>query len=263
MPSATGTATIGTSQQAARADHDHGVTGGTGGGATTLDGLTDVAITSPDQRPGARLQGGDRDLDQHPALPRPDRAAGRPEQQGRRDRRGRRCHGATGAPGPPGRPERPGPGIPGATGPQGIQGATGPAGPTGATGAQGDPGEPGGSLLSAFWTYASTTTAPPGERPDPHRRRTDHAVDRRDRHRRLQPGRRAATIERRHVPRPRRQRHRDGPADHRHAGRQRHLLDVPGVGHLGHRHQGRPHAAQLHLTPSVVGLPRAAPTGRR
>jgi hypothetical protein len=37
----------------------------------------------------------------------------------------------------------------------------GPAGPIGPTGEKGDPGEPGGALLSAFWTYASTTTAPP------------------------------------------------------------------------------------------------------
>ena len=62
----------------------------------------------------------------------------------------------TGEPGPPGTPGAQGPqGIPGTTGPQGIQGIQGVAGP------QGDPGEPGGSLMSAFWTYANTTTAPP------------------------------------------------------------------------------------------------------
>ena len=43
---ATGTATVGTSQQAARADHDHGVTGG-GGGSSTLDGLSDVDVDTP------------------------------------------------------------------------------------------------------------------------------------------------------------------------------------------------------------------------
>jgi Collagen triple helix repeat (20 copies) len=46
-------------------------------------------------------------------------------------------------------------GVPGVQGVQGIQGVAG------ATGAQGDPGEPGGSLLSAFWTYATSTSSPP------------------------------------------------------------------------------------------------------
>ena len=47
MPSATGVATVGTSQQAARADHDHGVTGGEGGGSSTLVGLVDVDVDAP------------------------------------------------------------------------------------------------------------------------------------------------------------------------------------------------------------------------
>ena len=62
------------------------------------------------------------------------------------------------------------PGSAGSTGPQGIQGIQGVPGEqgvqgiqgvAGATGAQGDPGEPGGSLLTAFWTYASQTATPP------------------------------------------------------------------------------------------------------
>jgi hypothetical protein len=52
-------------------------------------------------------------------------------------------------------------GSSGGTGPAGPEGPEGPAGPTGPTGPQGDPGEPGGALLSAFWTYATATTAPP------------------------------------------------------------------------------------------------------
>lgn len=49
----------------------------------------------------------------------------------------------------------------------GPVGDTGPAGPTGDTGPQGDPGpagdpgEVGGSLLSAFWSFATATTTPP------------------------------------------------------------------------------------------------------
>lgn len=35
-------------------------------------------------------------------------------------------------------------------------------GPPGPQGPQGDPGPPGGTILSAFWQYAATTTAPPG-----------------------------------------------------------------------------------------------------
>ena len=104
--------------------------------------------------------------------------------------------GATGAPGGAGATGPTGatgaasvvPGPTGPTGPTGATGATGAAstvpGPTGPTGATGDPGQPGGSLLSAFWTYASTIDRPALERPDPHRRRADDAVDRRDRHRR-------------------------------------------------------------------------------
>ena len=89
--------------------------------------------------------------------------------------------GGTGAPGPEGPPGPAGadstvPGPPGPPGPTGSTGATGPAGADGADGVdgepgadgadgapgdKGDPGEPGGALLSAFWTYASTTTAPP------------------------------------------------------------------------------------------------------
>jgi hypothetical protein len=58
-------------------------------------------------------------------------------------------------------------GIQGVQGVQGVQGNTGSQGPqgiqglTGATGPQGDAGEPGGSLLSAFWSYASQTATPP------------------------------------------------------------------------------------------------------
>jgi len=79
--------------------------------------------------------------------------------------------GATGATGPAGPTGSQGPqgptgatGATGATGPQGVQGVAGPqgdVGPTGATGAKGDPGEPGGALLSAFWTFNATTSAPP------------------------------------------------------------------------------------------------------
>jgi len=61
--------------------------------------------------------------------------------------------GPTGATGPAG--------STGATGPAGPTGATGSTGATGATGPQGDPGAAGGSLLSAFWTYATATTSPP------------------------------------------------------------------------------------------------------
>ena len=46
---------------------------------------------------------------------------------------------------------------------------------------------------------------------------------------------------RRHDHRPGRQRHGDGPADHRHPGRLRHLLDDPGVGHHRHRDERGPH----------------------
>jgi hypothetical protein len=70
--------------------------------------------------------------------------------------------GATGATGTTGST---GPqGAPGSTGPAGATGPTGPQGvpgPTGADGPQGDPGEPGGSLLSAFWSYATNVAAPP------------------------------------------------------------------------------------------------------
>ena len=58
-------------------------------------------------------------------------------------------------------------GIQGVQGIQGATGSTGPTGPTGSTGAtgsqgdKGDPGEPGGSLLTAFWSYATNTSAPP------------------------------------------------------------------------------------------------------
>lgn len=70
--------------------------------------------------------------------------------------------GATGPEGPTGPAGTTGPtGPTGSTGATGATGATGPTGPAGATGAQGDPGEPGGALLSAFWTYATATTAPP------------------------------------------------------------------------------------------------------
>jgi hypothetical protein len=73
--------------------------------------------------------------------------------------------GATGATGPQGSTGATGPtgpqGITGATGAQGIQGPTGATGATGPTGAQGDQGEAGGSLLSAFWQFSNTTTAPP------------------------------------------------------------------------------------------------------
>ena len=50
----------------------------------------------------------------------------------------------------------------GTPGPAGPTGPEGPAGPAGAAGEKGDTGEPGGSILSAFWQYNSTTTAPPG-----------------------------------------------------------------------------------------------------
>ena len=52
-------------------------------------------------------------------------------------------------------------GIQGIQGVPGIQGVAGETGSTGPTGEKGDPGEPGGSLLTAFWTYATNTTAPP------------------------------------------------------------------------------------------------------
>jgi hypothetical protein len=70
--------------------------------------------------------------------------------------------GSTGPTGPTGSQ-----GIQGIQGIQGATGSTGPTGPTGSTGAagpqgdKGDPGEPGGSLLTAFWSYASNTSAPP------------------------------------------------------------------------------------------------------
>lgn len=74
--------------------------------------------------------------------------------------------GADGEPGAQGPPGEPGP--KGDTGSTGLTGATGAQGPKGDTGAQGPAGPPGpaGSggiaLLSAFWTYSNTTTAPPG-----------------------------------------------------------------------------------------------------
>lgn len=75
--------------------------------------------------------------------------------------------GATGATGPQGPTGATGaastvPGPTGPTGPAGATGATGPAGPTGATGAQGDPGPAGGAVISAFWQFSATTSAPPG-----------------------------------------------------------------------------------------------------
>lgn len=90
--------------------------------------------------------------------------------------------GATGAPstipGPPGETGSTGPAgptgpqgptgaastVPGPQGPPGPAGSTGPEGPEGdpgPAGEQGDPGPAGGSLLSAFWTYATATTSPP------------------------------------------------------------------------------------------------------
>jgi hypothetical protein len=54
---------------------------------------------------------------------------------------------------------------PGRQAPQGRPGPPAPPaprGPTGPTGPQGDQGEAGGSLLSAFWQFSNTTTAPPG-----------------------------------------------------------------------------------------------------
>ena len=78
--------------------------------------------------------------------------------------------GPAGPEGPPGPQGEPGPAGADSTVP-GPQGEPGPPGADGADGAdstvpgpqgeKGDPGEPGGSLLTAFWTYASTTTAPP------------------------------------------------------------------------------------------------------
>ena len=56
----------------------------------------------------------------------------------------------------------PGPAGPqGEIGPQGEPGIQGPQGDPGPAGEKGDPGEAGGSLLSAFWQFSSTTTAPP------------------------------------------------------------------------------------------------------
>ena len=163
LPSATGTAAVGMSPQAARADHDHGVTGGAGGGSSTLAGLTDVTLTAPangyaltyESATGKWIDAAPVAGPAGPTGPTgPTGATGAIGPAG--------STGATGPAGPTGTTGATGPqGVPGATGAQGIQGVTGAPGPTGATGEKGDPGEPGGSLLTAFWTFNATTTAPP------------------------------------------------------------------------------------------------------
>ena len=124
---------------------------------------------------------------------------------------------------------------------------------------EGDPGEPGGrcSLRSG----RTTRRRPP--HPNGQCRtnsRDHHAVDQRDRHRRDGPGRRARhRRSRRHDHRAGRQRHGDGPADHRHPDRLGHLLDDPGVGHHRHRDQGARTQIGI-LSPTPHGIPAGGTT---
>ena len=143
LPPATGTAKVGTSLLAARADHDHGVTGA-GGGATSLDGLADVTVASPTEAQGLYYSATLGQWVNGPAVAGP---AG--------------PQGVPGVPGPPGPPGSTGPagatGSPGATGapgPQGVQGVPGVPGATGAQGPQGPSGQSAGRIF-----YYSTTDA--------------------------------------------------------------------------------------------------------
>ena len=159
MPSATGVAATGTSQQAARADHDHGVTGGEGGGSSTLVGLTDVDIdTAADGQALAYESATGMWVNTAPLAGPAGRDRG--HRSHRRDGTVR-CHwqrdgptgpqGSTGPIGPTG-PQGP----TGATGPQGSQGT---AGATGATGAQGIAGPAGGGTVADLWSWLAAATS--------------------------------------------------------------------------------------------------------
>lgn len=130
IPPSTTVAKVGTSLQAARADHDHGVTGTGGSGATNLDALTDVQLTTPTQ---SQTLAYDAASGQWKNVSPPLGPTGPTGSVG--------ATGPTGSQGSPGIPGLPGStGGPGATGPtgaagqQGIQGVPGPSGPTGAPG---------------------------------------------------------------------------------------------------------------------------------
>jgi Collagen triple helix repeat (20 copies) len=135
LPVNTSTAKVGTSQQAARADHDHGITGG-GTGSSSLAGLTDVAITTPAQNHGLYYDTASSKWVNTPPVTGPQGPQGVPGTPGAKGDTGSQGPtGATGAQGPEGQV--------GATGPQGLTGATGATGPTGAQGPAGAPGADG------------------------------------------------------------------------------------------------------------------------
>lgn len=137
LPSATGTTKVGTSYRAAREDHDHGVTGGTGGGSSTLAGLTDVAITAPAQGHGLYYNFTTSKWTNSPGIAGPTGPAGATG-----------ATGATGAQGPIGPA-----GATGAQGPTGATGATGPAGTQGPAGI----GVPTGGRIGQALVKASTS----------------------------------------------------------------------------------------------------------
>lgn len=132
---------------------------------TETDGWVNAGhIQGPQGEPGPQGPAGADSTVPGPAGPQgPTGATGPQGPQGDTGPAG--AAGATGATGPQGPTGAQGPaGATGATGPQGpagATGATGPQGDPGPAGPQGDPGEAGGSLLSAFWSYATATTTPP------------------------------------------------------------------------------------------------------
>jgi hypothetical protein len=157
MPVATSVAKIGTSQQAARADHDHGITGG-GGGSSTLAGLTDVGILAPTNTQVLAYDTATSKWKNTAATAGPTGPTGPTG-----------ATGATGLQGPAGATGPAGPS--GATGPAGPTGPQGPEGPIGVTGPQGVPGAdsevpgpagpPGTAYLNAQWDFNQNTAVSP------------------------------------------------------------------------------------------------------